>query len=92
MIGAKIYFCHPYHSWEKGLVENTNRWIRQFIPKKADLSNYSKEYIQNMEDWFNHMPSEMLNGWTPYERMIEKEFGILVESLEINMPSLRIEG
>jgi IS30 family transposase len=92
MIEAKIYFCHPYHSWEKGLVENTNRWVRQFIPRKTDLSKYSKEYVQNIEDWFNHMPSETLNGWTPYEKMIEKEFGILVESLEINMPNLRIEG
>lgn len=92
MIGAKIYFCHPYHSWEKGLVENTNRWIRQFIPKRTDLSKYSIADIQNMENWFNHMPSETLNGWTPYEKMIEKEYGVLVESLEVNMPNLRIEG
>ena len=32
LLGTRIYFTHPYHSWEKGLVENTNRWIRCFVP------------------------------------------------------------
>jgi IS30 family transposase len=34
LLSTQIYFCHPYHSWEKGLVENTNRWIREFVSKK----------------------------------------------------------
>ena len=34
-LNTKIYFCEPYHSWEKGLVENTNRWIRLFIKREA---------------------------------------------------------
>ena len=34
LLHTSIYFCYPYHSWEKGLVENCNRWIREFIQKK----------------------------------------------------------
>lgn len=92
MLNAEIYFCYPYHSWEKGLVENTNRWIREFVPKRSDIKEYSKEYIQWIEDWFNHIPRECLDGSTSYEIMFEKEYGKIVESLEINLPRLRIWG
>jgi len=92
ILQAEIYFCHPYHSWEKGLVENTNRWIRQFIPKKTNLQLISKENLQAIEDWFNHTPRQCLSGRTPYEVMFEKEYGMMVESLEINLPTLRIWG
>ena len=90
LLQAQIYFCHPYHSWEKGLVENTNRWIRQFIPKKTNLQLISKEELKAIEDWFNHTPKQCLEGRTAYEMMIEKEYGMMVESLEINLPDLRI--
>jgi len=92
MIQADVYFCHPYHSWEKGLVENTNRWIRQFVPKKTNLQSISKEELKSIEDWFNHTPRQCLNGETPYEISFRKEYGMMVESLEINLPNLRILG
>jgi IS30 family transposase len=92
-LNTKIYFCHPYHSWEKGLVENTNRWIRQFIPKKTDLKLVSEEELKNIEDWFNHTPKVCLSGKTPYEVFIKEECDTIVESLEINLPTkLRIWG
>lgn len=90
VLGAQIYFCHPYHSWEKGLVENTNRWMRQFVPKKSDLGLYTKEYITWVEAWFNHTPRQCLEGSTAYERMMEEEFRQSVRSLEVNLPRLRI--
>lgn len=89
-LNTKIYFCHPYHSWEKGLVENTNRWIRQFIPKKTNLQLISTEQLKAIEDWFNHTPRQCLDGRTPYEISFQKEYGMMVESLEINLPTLRI--
>lgn len=89
---APIYFCHPYHSWEKGLVENTNRWIRQFIKKKTNLQLISKEYLKTIEDWLNHTPKQCLDGRTAYEVVMEKEYGMMVESLEINLPTFRIWG
>ena len=92
MLSAEVYFCHPYHSWEKGLVENANRWIRQFVPKRSDLSKLSIKNVQWIEDWFNHLPRVCLEGRTAYEIMVEKETGRLVRSLEINLPDLRIWG
>ena len=92
LLHASIYFCHPYHSWEKGLVENCNRWIREFIPKKTDLKSIPEEFILEIEDYFNHKPRECLEGRTAYEVKIEKECGMMVESLEVNMPRLRIWG
>lgn len=91
VLPTQIYFCHPFHSWEKGLVENTNRWIREFIPKKADIALYSKEYIQEIENWFNHTPRQCLNGNTPYEIMMRKEKGEIISSVtEFNLPILRV--
>ena len=91
-LGTCIYFCHPYHSWEKGLVENSNKWLREFIPKKTDLKSISFEFLKDIEMYFNHKPRECLNGWTAYEMMMKNECGIFVESLEVNFPKVRIEG
>lgn len=43
ILNTHIYFTHPYHSWEKGLVENTNRWIRCFVPKRRDIESVTEE-------------------------------------------------
>jgi transposase, IS30 family len=91
LLGTQIYFCHPYHSWEKGLVENSNKWIREFIPKKTDLKSISLEFVSDIEMYFNHKARECLNGRTAFEVMMENEYDILVESLEVNFP-VRIEG
>jgi len=91
VLRTSIYFCHPYHSWEKGLVENCNRWIREFVPKKTDLQSISSEFLSAIEMYFNHKARECLGGRTGYEVLTEKECGMLVESLEINFP-VRIWG
>ena len=49
LIGADIFFCHPFSSHEKGTVENRNKAIRRYLPKRSDLSTYSKEYIGRVE-------------------------------------------
>ncbi len=48
-IGCPIYFCHPYHAWKKGRVENTNKLIRQYMPKRTDISKLRDEYIKEVE-------------------------------------------
>jgi IS30 family transposase len=63
------FFCNPYSSWEKGMVENTNGRIRRFIPKGADIATYSHQQIQIIEDWLNHTPRKCLDFRTPYEIM-----------------------
>lgn len=71
LLGAPIYFCHPYHSWEKGSIENMNKLIRRYIPKRTDISQLSDEFIKTIEDKFNQRPRKCLNFKTPYEIMIE---------------------
>jgi len=92
MLDTEIYFCHPYHSWEKGLVENSNRWIREFIPKGTDLKSVPVEFLLDIENYFNHKPRVCLDGLTSYEVMMECEHGTLIESLAVNFPEVRIEG
>lgn len=64
-----VFFCHAYHSWEKGTVERINRYIRKFIPKGEDIGNYSWRDIKKIEYWFNHKPLKCLQYLTPYEKM-----------------------
>lgn len=68
-IKVKIYFCHPYSSWEKGTVENINMHIRKSIPKGSDISKYSKSFIRKVEDKVNRRMLECLNFLTPSEAL-----------------------
>lgn len=68
-LGIKIYFCFPYHAWEKGQVENTNRWIRRYIPKGSNISKYSKRFIQKLEDKLNRRIMAVLEYMTPAEML-----------------------
>lgn len=69
LLGVRIYFCHPYHSWEKGTVENTNGVIRKDIPKGTNISRYSKVFIQKLEDKLNRRILKCLNYRTPAEAL-----------------------
>lgn len=69
LLGVRIYFCRPYHSWEKGTVENTNGVIRRDIPKGANLSRYSKRFIQKLEDKLNRRILKCLGYRTPAEAL-----------------------
>jgi len=60
VLGTTIYFCEPYHSWEKGLVENTNRWIRLFVKKKSDIALVTDEKLERILSWFNDYPREII--------------------------------
>jgi transposase, IS30 family len=70
-LGLVMYFCHAYHSWEKGTVENTNGRIRRYIPKKVSIDSLSDEYIAALENEINNIPRKCLNFLTPHE-MIHK--------------------
>lgn len=71
LLGAPIYFTHPYHSWEKGLVENTNKWIRHFIPKKTDLSTVTRETIVQVLAYLNERPRQVLGYRTANDVYLE---------------------
>ena len=59
------YFAHPYHSWERGLNENTNGLIRQFFPKGKDLVDVTDAQIQKVMDKLNNRPRKCLGFKTP---------------------------
>ena len=69
LLGVKIYFCHPYHSWEKGSIENTNKYVRKDIPKSSDISRYSKRFIKKLEDKLNRRYMKVLRYKTPQEML-----------------------
>lgn len=71
LIDVKIYFCHPYHSWGKGTVENINGHIRKDIPKSSDISKYSKPFIRSLEQKLQRKIMEILDHRTPLEVLTE---------------------
>jgi len=69
LLHIKIYFCHPYHSWEKGTIENTNGVVRRDIPKGSDISRYSKRFTTRLEAKLNRRPMEVIGYRTPQEML-----------------------
>jgi IS30 family transposase len=67
IIQAPIYFCHPYHSWEKGLVENTNRWIRCFVPKRRDIATVTDTDMDSIHAFINDRPRAVIGFRLPSE-------------------------
>lgn len=59
------YFAQPYHSWERGLNENTNGLIRQYLPKQSDLRRIKPDHIQFVQDRLNRRPRKTLDFETP---------------------------
>lgn len=66
-LGTDSYFCAPYHSWEKGTVENTVGLVRRFLPKKTNLDIVSDDKIVEIERWLNNRPRKCLSYKTPLE-------------------------
>jgi IS30 family transposase len=58
---TKLYYCHPYSSYERGTNERINREIRRLIPKGSNLANYTNEEISDVEKWVNDYPRQVLN-------------------------------
>ena len=69
LLGVSIYFCHPYHSWEKGTVENVNKYIRRDVPKGTNLSKLTPSFIGSLEQKLNRRPMKCLGYATPQERL-----------------------
>lgn len=70
--GTKIYFTHPFSSWEKGTNECHNRMLRRFIPKGKSVSDYSADDILFFADRINGLPRKVLGYRTP-EELFEQE-------------------
>ena len=66
-LGTDNYFAHPYHSWERGLNENHNGLIRQYLPKGMALDKVTDEEITLIQDKLNNRPRKLLGYKTPNE-------------------------
>jgi IS30 family transposase len=62
------FFCEPFHSWEKGTVENTIGLLRRFYPKKTSFDRVSVKELKRIERWLNNRPRKVLDYDTPLER------------------------
>ncbi len=67
LIKSVSYFCVPYHSWEKGSIENRNGVIRYFFPKGTDFSKVTEEQINFVQKNINNRPMKLLGFKTPKE-------------------------
>ncbi len=68
-LGTLSFFCAPYHSWEKGTVENTIGLVRRYLPKSTDFAKVSAAQLALIEDRLNHRPRKSLDYLTPNEAM-----------------------
>jgi len=67
VLNIKSYFCNPYHSWEKGTVENIIGIIRRFYPKKTDWKKVSQWDLNKVAHYINNRPMKLLGFKTPYQ-------------------------
>jgi transposase, IS30 family len=65
-LNANVYFAHPYHSWERGLNENTNGLIRQYFTKGSSFENITDDEVEVVMNKLNHRPRKTLNFKTPH--------------------------
>ena len=79
LLNTPLYFTHPYHSWEKGLVENTNRWIRCFVPKRRDIESVTEEELNEIHAFLNDRPREVIGFRSPREYYMEMTLGVSLE-------------
>ena len=76
-LGIPSYFCDPYSSWQKGGVENANKMIRRYIPKKTNLAKISQEYIDEIVFKINNKPRKILGYRSSLE--VARAGGVLLD-------------
>lgn len=70
-LGGKVYFAHPYHSWERGLNENTNGLLRQYLPKHRSLADLTEKELAKLVNRLNNRPRKSLGYRTPREAFFD---------------------
>jgi IS30 family transposase len=62
---VKVYFCDPRSPWQRGTNENTNGLLRQYFPKRTDLSRYTQAQLNTVARRLNRRPRKTLAFRSP---------------------------
>ena len=71
-MGIEFYFADPYCSWQRGCNENSNGLLREFYPKKTDISKVETEDLIRNLMLINSRPRKCLNYATPFEKFLHE--------------------
>lgn len=85
----KTYYANPYHSWERGSNENSNRWFRRFFPKGTDFGKVTQDEIDKALGVINYTVRRKLNNRSSAEMLDEQKIPLL-DILEIENPYAKI--
>ena len=66
-LSMPVFFCDPHHPWQRGTNENTNRLLRQYLHKNADLGSFTQAELNSVAAKLNHRPRRVLGWATPAE-------------------------
>jgi IS30 family transposase len=74
---CKVYFAKPYHSWQRGLNENTNGLLRRFFPKGMAIKLLPKKETEQAQLLINMRPRKALNYLSPIEFLTGKRVSLI---------------
>lgn len=74
---TKVYYCHPYSSWERGSNENNNKMVRRIVPKGTNFDSMTDDEVLDMQIWINGYPRR-IHDYHSAAELFEKEIAKLV--------------
>jgi len=78
--GLTTYFCDPHAPWQRGTIENTNRWLRRDLPRKVPLERYNPEELDDALWLYNTTPRKCLGYRTPLEAFSDELAAVAIAS------------
>jgi len=67
-LGMDVYVCDPRSPWQRGTNENTNRLLRQYLPRRTDLTALGRRDLDEIAHRINTRPRRVLDWDTPHDR------------------------